>query len=98
MAESQIRISAELLRDLLELPKDVRVIGDATGNVMLTVEGASIPEGYDEVLPSWRKLRDYKRHPDGVDVTEFIGFSSVGERREQESREPPATADQESTS
>lgn len=94
MPQSKIRISAELLRDLLELPQDVKLIGDETGNVMLTIEGAQIPEGYDEVLPSWRVLHK------GTDKcrTEFIGFSPVGDRREQESREPPATADQESTS
>jgi hypothetical protein len=82
MPQSQIRISAELLRDLLELPQDVKIIGDATGNVMLTVEGASIPEGYAEVLPSWKYLNK------GADPkstrTEFIGFSPVGERRGEE--------------
>lgn len=96
MPQSKIRISADLLRDLLELPQDVRVVGDDTGNVMLTVEGAQIPEGYEEVLPSWRYLNKGK-DPKST-RTEFIGFQGVGERREQEGRESPATADQESAS
>ena len=95
MPQSQIRISSELLRELLELPQDVAIIGDAIGNVLLTVEGASIPEGYDEVLPSWRILaKDVDRKPTR---TEFIGFSPVGERRGEEDRESTAAADQEGT-
>jgi hypothetical protein len=75
MPTAKIRISGELLRDLLELPKDVKVVGDETGNVMLTVEGSTIPDGFEEVLPSWRYLNKGKDPKDTR--TEFIGFQGV---------------------
>jgi hypothetical protein len=61
MRRADIQISAELLRDLLEFPKDVVIVGDATGNVILTVESDLIPEGSTEVLATWiKKGRDAK--------------------------------------
>lgn len=59
MRRADIQISAELLRDLLEFPKDVVIVGDATGNVVLTVESDLVPEGSTEVLATWiKKGRD----------------------------------------
>lgn len=71
MTQSTILISAELLRDLLQFPKSVEIIGEgATGNVRLTVESDLIPEGHDEVLPTWiRKGRDAE--------PEFLRFDAL---------------------
>lgn len=55
MKQATIQISAELLRDLLQFPEDVEIVGGDTGNVELTVRSERIPEGQSEVLAVWIK-------------------------------------------
>ena len=65
--QAKMQISAELLRDLLELPADVEIVSDR-GNVELTVRSERIPEGANYVLGIWQKKDD---------KTEFLRFDKI---------------------
>jgi hypothetical protein len=46
-------ISTEILREVLGFPDTVEIIGDASGNLNLTVSSELIPEGVTEVVAVW---------------------------------------------
>lgn len=55
MNRTTILISAPLLRDLLQLPENVNVVGEHGGNVLLTLEGEGVPADTPESLAMWMK-------------------------------------------
>ncbi len=65
---SDCLISTELLRDLLQLPEDITIVGRPDGNLLITLEGDRLPNDTPEVLPTWVKKGD---------KTEFLKFEPV---------------------
>ena len=55
MNEAKFKISAAILRDALELPPEIEVVGDDTGNVVLTMRSDLIPDGEEWAIPVWIK-------------------------------------------
>lgn len=67
-------ISAEILREALQFPDDVKVIGEQDGNVHVLVESDRIPEGAKAVLAVWIKKGDEVEFKsfDPINVPAFV--------------------------
>lgn len=61
-------VSAEILREALQFPDDVQVIGEEDGNVHMLVSSERIPEGADAVLAVWVKKGE---------TVEFLKFDPI---------------------
>jgi hypothetical protein len=52
---AKMLVSTEILRNALEFPKTVEIVGNDTGNVELTICSDLVPEGHERVIGIWVK-------------------------------------------